>query len=97
MTASRGRLLLMDAREQRLIEQLTERSPNDNFVERKPQSVKAGELRRTLSRFLEFASRTRKLRCCSLGSMTAPGKYSAWITAMPLRSAWRRQERDAIR
>ena len=41
----------MDASEQRLIERLTRRSPEDNFVERKPQSVKAHELRRTLVAF----------------------------------------------
>lgn len=41
----------MDAREQRLFERLTRRSPEDNFVERKPQSVKADELRRTLVAF----------------------------------------------
>jgi hypothetical protein len=41
----------MDASQQLLIGRLTRRSPEDNFVERKLQSVKADELRRTLVAF----------------------------------------------
>jgi hypothetical protein len=37
--------------EKSLTERLTRGSPEDNFVERKPQSVKAGELRQTLVAF----------------------------------------------
>ncbi len=41
----------MATSEQRLIDRLMKRSPEDNFVERKTQSVKANELRQTLVAF----------------------------------------------
>jgi hypothetical protein len=41
----------MDAIEHDLFERLTRRNPEDNFVERKPESVKAHELRKTLVAF----------------------------------------------
>jgi hypothetical protein len=41
----------MATREQQILNRLMKRSPEDNFVERKPQSVKGHELRQTLVAF----------------------------------------------
>src|SRR6266849_9771904 len=41
----------MATREQQLLDHLKKRPPEDNFVERKPSSVKAHELRQTLVAF----------------------------------------------